>query len=230
MNLPTSRKDVSMNPLLGLSEGLVTGMVLGFSIAAPPGPINAAIANRIASSKSWRSGFDVGLGAMTADGFFLLMTYLGWTRVISTHAEFFSWIYLTGGVVLVIYALFVLLRYRSAVSAVVQKAQRNVQSTKLNPSQAKQSYALGLSMGLTNPYQIAWWLSVGLAAISSFGALVAAGFFLGIVIENTIYTTALMYGFLRFKKIDWVVLITTSAVLLAFGFWFLTKGMEGLFT
>lgn len=230
MNFPISRKGDYMNPLLEISEGLVTGVVLGFSIAAPPGPINATIANRIASRKSWWSGFAVGLGAMTADGFFLLTTYLGWTGVISTHEEFSSWIYLTGGVVLLVYALFVLRRYRQAVSGIVQKAHRIVQSTELNPSQAKQSYALGLSMGLTNPYQIAWWLSVGLAAISSFGAIVAVGFFLGIIIENTIYTTALTYGFSRFKELEWLVLIATSTVLLVFGVWFLIKAMEGLFT
>lgn len=219
-----------MNPLISVSHGLVTGIVLGFSIAAPPGPINATIANRIAPTRSWWSGFAVGLGAMTADGFFLLITFLGWTGVISSHKEFSSWIYLAGGLVLVIYAIFVVRRYRPEVSRIIQKAHGNIQNTELNSSQAKQSYALGLSMGLTNPYQIAWWLSVGLAAISSFGSFVAVGFFLGIIIENTIYTTVLKFGFSRFKELEWVILIATSTVLLGFGSWFLIKAIEGLFT
>lgn len=46
---------------------LPVGVILGLSIAAPPGPMNALIAN--SSLKSPLHGTSVGAGAMTADLF-----------------------------------------------------------------------------------------------------------------------------------------------------------------
>ena len=131
---------------------------------------------------------------------------------------------------LINYAVFVLRRSSPEAAHTVQKTQRNVQSNEMNPSQSKRSYALGLSMGLTNPYQIAWWLSVGLASISSFGPFVAVGFFVGIIVENTIYATVLKFGFSRLKEFEWWVLIATSFVLLAFGAWLFIKAIVIFFT
>ncbi|MFA6789586.1 MAG: LysE family transporter, partial [Arcobacteraceae bacterium] len=51
------------------------GMVLGFTAAIPLGPINLLIMNE--SLKSYKNGFFVGLGAMSADTTFLLLILLG---------------------------------------------------------------------------------------------------------------------------------------------------------
>ncbi len=48
---------------------LFSGLLLGYSLAVPPGPMNALIAAW--SLRSFRHGFTVGVGAMSAD--FLLM-------------------------------------------------------------------------------------------------------------------------------------------------------------
>jgi arginine exporter protein ArgO len=48
---------------------LFSGVLLGYSLAVPPGPMNALIAAW--SLRSFRHGFAVGAGAMSAD--FLLM-------------------------------------------------------------------------------------------------------------------------------------------------------------
>jgi len=48
---------------------LFSGLLLGYSLAVPPGPMNALIAAW--SLRSFRHGFAVGAGAMSAD--FLLM-------------------------------------------------------------------------------------------------------------------------------------------------------------
>ncbi|MCY0883355.1 MAG: LysE family transporter [Acidianus infernus] len=49
------------------------GVLLGLSMAAPPGPINAIMANE--SLRSKLHGSSVGFGAMTADFIFFLITF-----------------------------------------------------------------------------------------------------------------------------------------------------------
>ena len=86
--------------------------MLGFSIAVPPGPVNATTAQKIGSGKSWLSGFSVGCGAMTADAIFLLLTYLGWTRIISGNPSSTSWSYLAGGVIMTVFGALTILGLR----------------------------------------------------------------------------------------------------------------------
>jgi threonine/homoserine/homoserine lactone efflux protein len=201
---------------LSFLSSLIVGIFLGFSIAAPPGPINATIANEIAAKKSWWAGFSLGLGAMTADGVFLVLTYLGWTELIVGIGGLTFWIYLVGGLVLILYAVLILRRSKTK----LRKNEGFLDTEKQVRRAGKISFITGLSMGLSNPYQIAWWLTVGLAAISSFGAIVALGFFLGIVSENLIFTKALSLGFSRIRRFENVTLYATSIVLIGFGVWF----------
>jgi threonine/homoserine/homoserine lactone efflux protein len=206
-------------------SSLIAGIFLGFSIAAPPGPINVTIANQIAARKSWWAGFSLGLGAMTADGIFLILTYLGWTEVIAGIKGLTFWIYLIGGSVLILYAVLILQRSRAK-----PKGNEAFHDSRKSYTRARKiSYVTGLSMGLSNPYQIAWWLTVGLAAISSFGAVVALGFFLGIIIENLIFTKALSVGFSKIRRLESIILYATSSVLIAFGLWFVYISFSTLF-
>ncbi len=52
------------------------GVVFGLALAAPPGPMNAVIAEE-SVLRGWRSGFLAGLGAMVADLCFLVLALLG---------------------------------------------------------------------------------------------------------------------------------------------------------
>ena len=61
--------------LLDSWETFLSGLVLGFSIAAPPGPVNATAAFHVAGHGI--SGWSVELGGTTADGIFFLLTYTG---------------------------------------------------------------------------------------------------------------------------------------------------------
>jgi len=54
---------------------LFSGLLLGYSLAVPPGPINALIAAW--SLRSFRHGFAVGAGAMSADFLLMLLTLYG---------------------------------------------------------------------------------------------------------------------------------------------------------
>ena len=215
--------------LYDILHALSAGILLGFSIAAPPGPVNAAAAYQVSSKRKWFTGFSVGCGAMTADGIFLLLTYLGWTSIVSRIAHVTIWIYLIGGLMMTSFGVLSL--------RVFVKDSSNSSSTVLNPSKVRSNtpkkwsnfpYILGLSLGLVNPFQIAWWLTVGLAAISTFGMLVALGFFIGITFWNSMYATALKLGLAKFEKFETVVLVSSILVLLGFGAWFLYNGLYQL--
>jgi threonine/homoserine/homoserine lactone efflux protein len=54
----------------------LAGVVFGLALAAPPGPMNAVIAEE-SVVRGWLSGFTAGLGAMTADAVFCALTLLG---------------------------------------------------------------------------------------------------------------------------------------------------------
>jgi threonine/homoserine/homoserine lactone efflux protein len=211
-------------PTLGILHGLAAGIILGFSIAAPPGPINATIASRIALKGSWWVGFVIGVGAMTADALFLALTYLGYAEVLSRSKWMVPWTYLVGGLVLLFYAGLILLRSRNVLTPTEGKGE-SVRGR--IATEGKNSYFVGLSMGVTNPYQIAWWMTVGIATISSFGPLVVFGFFSGIIVENLIYTKILEAGFARVRRFRRIVVSISAIVLVVFGAWFLYLALLG---
>jgi len=208
--------------ILEITKSLLVGTLLGFSIAVPPGPINATVAREVASKHSALAGFAVAMGATTADGIFLLLTFLGWTEIVAKSSVLIAWVYLVGGIVMISYAFFTLRKPNSYNTESNSKRQFLFRVRKRLP------YLVGLSLGITNPYQIAWWLSVGIASISSFGPTVIIGFFAGIVIWNSIYSTGLKAGVIRIVGFERIALIASSLVLLGFGGWFLYSAIPKL--
>ncbi len=69
--------------------GLIAGIALGLSMAAPPGPVNAVIAGKT-SEKGWSYGFRVGFGALTSDALFFVIAYIG-SSFLNRYREF-EWI------------------------------------------------------------------------------------------------------------------------------------------
>jgi len=57
---------------------LFSGVVFGLTLAAPPGPMNAVIAEESAV-RGWIAGFKTGLGAMSADAIFFIWRHSEWS-------------------------------------------------------------------------------------------------------------------------------------------------------
>ena len=75
---------------------LVRGLLLGFSIAAPVGPIGVlVIRHSIASGR--RAGLMTGLGAAAADGLYGLAGGLGLSAVSTLLVDYALWLQLGGG-------------------------------------------------------------------------------------------------------------------------------------
>ncbi|MEM3365748.1 MAG: LysE family transporter [Candidatus Methanomethyliaceae archaeon] len=190
----------------------LAGVALGLSIAAPPGPVNAMIA--VQSTRSVLKGFLVGLGAMTSDATFLVITY--------NMRQFFEIEGpLKGALSLVSSALLAYLAYLTLRS--IKKLQV---SGKREERASAIPYFTGLSIGLTNPFQIAWWMSVGLSLISSIGLIIIIGFFSGILFWIASFPMVIHFAQSRVPQLYKIVGYTSTALLIAFSLWFLFSAIE----
>ena len=147
---------------------LLSGVALGFSIAAPPGPVTALSAQLVVS-RSWLSGWLVFLGATVADGVFFVLTYYGVARLVTTGER--GVLFVLGGLLL-LYLAFLTVRTAGRRDA----GSLPPKSNRWSSAAARRSpFLLGLSIGLTNPYQLGWWVAVGAGMVADFGASVALG-------------------------------------------------------
>jgi len=187
---------------------LAAGIALGLSIAAPPGPVNAIIAVQ-SVSRSATKGFMVGLGAMTADAIFLVITYyLGGLIMIDDNIRGALSVI---SCLLMAYLAFITFKSSQDVDSMIGKGDRKVHFP----------YLTGLSIGLTNPFQITWWISVGLSLISSIGLLIIAGFFTGIILWITLFPFVMHWANNQIPHLYRIVVYVSSALLVAFSLWFL---------
>ncbi|WP_069806463.1 LysE family translocator [Vulcanisaeta thermophila] len=155
---------------------LALGYVFGLLLAVPPGPMNALIAAE--STKSHMHGTAVGLGAMTADAVLMIITYELHNAL---NQAIIHAMYIVGFTVMT-YLAYTIIRSTF-------KPRQSTQNTNLIIN-----YFMGLTMGITNPYQIIWWLTAGLSFMSIFGPLSIAGLFLAIITWVTTFPRAVKAG------------------------------------
>jgi threonine/homoserine/homoserine lactone efflux protein len=141
---------------------LINGFVLGWSVAWPPGPINAEILRRTLLPRSRGGGFwnawQLGLGACTGDFLWALAVMAGAGALLNTPR-----VRLVLGVV-----SFVLLLLLAAMFA--RNAWRSLYASKpAEPPSENESasvrnkyggYFLGLTIALTSPWNLGFWLAV----------------------------------------------------------------------
>lgn len=192
----------------GALEVLLSGAVLGLSIAAPPGPVTALSAQEVAT-RSWLSGWLVMLGATAADGVFFVLTYYGVARLVTPEVR--GALFALGGVLMLYLAL-----------ATARKARSPPRAA---PAPRRSPFVLGLTMGLTNPYQLGWWVAVGAGMVAEFGWSIAAGFFLGIVAWTVVATKIVDASVARYQRLAPMIAYASAALMGAFGAWFLGSGL-----
>ena len=134
---------------------LATGFLLGWSVAWPPGPINAEIARRCAGGQLW-GGIAVLAGASSADALWAVAVALGvgllFAAPLARHAM---------GVVSV--ALLLALAYlflRGAWRAFRTREPKRAQPASPDRfGSAHGGFGLGAAMALTSPWNVAFWLA-----------------------------------------------------------------------
>ncbi len=183
-------------------SSIVAGIVLGLSLAVPPGPVNAAIA-AAAARGSYVNGIKIGLGAMTSDFTYLILTVIG-VAVLLTGTLARNLISVIGGLILLYYAYSTLKSY---------KKSANIQDS----AGTGNHYLTGLVMGLTNPMGILWWVTAGAAFVAMFNVLGVAGFMLGLFTWVSAFSVFVFYAG---KKVDIVypaIIIGSGLMMLFFG-------------
>lgn len=155
---------------------LLRGLVLGFAIAAPVGPVGVLVIRRsLADGRA--AGFSSGLGAATADALYGAIAGFGLTLVSAFLVEQQGWLRLVGGAFLC---------YLGAKTLLARPADEAAAAGRSKGGSLPGAYASTFFLTLTNPMTIlsfaAIFAGMGAGAGSEGGAsaaLLVAGVFLG---------------------------------------------------
>lgn len=202
----------------------VAGVVLGLSLAAPPGPMNAVIAEE-SVVRGVRAGVSAGLGAMSADACFFALAWLGVATVLQEAPRLRGTVLAVGGLLLLFFAL-----------DAVRDARRFTPDAEASGGRG---FVKAFSLSVTNPFQLLWWLTVGVtlldpgtmalslgpieATIATGSPAIVAGFFAGIAIWVTAFPTTLVALGRRVDGFAPLVAVGSATVLAAFGLLFLYR-------
>jgi len=203
---------------------LATGAVLGWSVAWPPGPINAEIIRRGLTRGFW-SAFVVGLGASCADFFWALAVALGAGALVS-----FRGVRPVLGAVSLTLLLFLAWRYLAGAWRGLAAFRRGDPVTRPGAlDSTRAGYFLGFGLALSSPWNLAFWLAVlghheGPAATLGSSLLLALAVVTAATTWTLVLSTAVQLG-ARFATPLWDVgtRAATGLVLLAFAALLLRK-------
>jgi threonine/homoserine/homoserine lactone efflux protein len=147
-------------PLLPL---LATGFLLGWSVAWPPGPINAEIARRCLAGGFW-AGFALLIGACSADALWAVLVSLG-VGVFLTAPIMREAMGLVSIALLLTLSVFFL---RAASRALTRGETASLTPSRFDSRRA--SFFLGAGMALASPWNVAFWLAaMGRPELSGYG-------------------------------------------------------------
>ena len=188
-----------MNPFV-FDLGL--GLLLGFSLTIPPGPMNAFIASQ--SVRAFREGVTAGLGAMSADLVLGILVYGLHSEVDLTAG--LRWIYLIGAGVMVYLGI-----------GLLRRASRHPPPE----TSGLRTYTKAFGLGISNPFQIVWWLTAGLAFAYLGGVVLFVGLFGAIAVWIVVFPWAVHTGTERRPDFARVVLVVSGVLVFAFAAYFL---------
>lgn len=192
---------------------IVAGLLLGLSLAAPPGPMNAVIAEE-SVNRSWRAGFSAGLGAMSADALFFVFALAGLVAFVEQAPTLRGVMVGIGGILMLYFAY---------------GAVANAGSFSETERGDAAGFGKAFALALTNPYQITWWLTAGIGllnpgTIEAFGVSLSAanglltigGFFLGIFLWIASFPAALRAAGERVDALGTAIAYGSAVVLVWF--------------
>lgn len=165
------------------------GIGLGLSLAAPPGPMNALLANETLRG-SFFSGFGVGLGALTTEFIYATAVWFGAPVLVEVAVVRFS-LALFGALLM---GWFAFGAFRTARALQRKPTTAVVSEEPPNLRRHATSYGKALALGVTNPYQIAWWATAGASYVTEFGWKLLGGLFVGVLVWIVAFPAVLKWG------------------------------------
>jgi threonine/homoserine/homoserine lactone efflux protein len=221
-----------------LAVSLAAGVVFGLALAAPPGPMNAVIAEESAVH-GLRAGVRAGLGAMTADAVFLVATLLGVVEAVERLPALRGAMLAVGGLLMVYFA------YGAARSA--RDASGFGDAGPDATGDRSRGFRRAFVLALTNPYQVLFWLTVGVAllapgrmdllartplagaadlVVDTGSPALVVGLFCGIGLWITAFPAGLAAAGRRVDRLAPVVAAGSALVLFGFGVVFLVDAVR----
>ena len=182
-----------------MARALALGLLVGFPIAASPGPISFLVLRRTLA-RGWRSGLVSGLGVATGDAIYAALAAFGVAVVTNVLISQRRWIGLLGGIALVVIGL------------------RTIsQNPPPRSSPKRADYASMVALTLTNPPTILSFSAVfaGLGLRVEAGWLPAIGLVVGVMLGSALWWVV-MTGLVSALR-DRVTPAVTHAIRLASG-------------
>ncbi|MFB6301430.1 MAG: LysE family translocator [Haloferacaceae archaeon] len=148
---------------MAAATSLLAGVVFGLALAAPPGPMNAVIAEE-SVLRGWGAGARAGLGAMSADAVFFVLASLGVVAVVERAPTLRAVMVFVGGMLMWYFA------YGAARDAL--RADGSLAAdlpvgggVDAAPDESR-GFAKAFVLAITNPYQVLFWLTVGVRLLA----------------------------------------------------------------
>jgi L-lysine exporter family protein LysE/ArgO len=201
-------------------------ILLGLSLAAPIGPINAAQIDR-----GIRNGFMhswlIGVGAVVADGIYMLVVYIGVVQFLETSfMQTFLWLF----------GCFVLIYTGS--ETIINAGKINLDHQRGNEPLIK-SFFSGFLMSISNPLTILFWLGIYGSVLAKTAAtydssqliLYSSAIFIGLLIWD-ITMAGVASSFRKYLTTRLIVMISlfSGLSLIGFGMYFGFQAFNILFS
>lgn len=198
-------------------NSFLTYMILGISLAAPIGPVNAAQLNR-GIKKGFFHAWIFGFGALLADIFYMMLVYFGVIHFIDTSfMKTFLWIF-----------GFFVLTY-SGIESLLSIREININSDFRGNTSRFSSFLSGFLMSISNPLTIMFWLGI-------YGSVLANTVSSSSLQQLLLYSAAIIFGILIWdftmaavsssarkflhSKIIILISILSSLFMIGFGIYF----------
>ncbi len=195
----------------------VSYILLGLSLAAPIGPVNAAQLDKGIKAGFWPAWL-IGLGAMAADAVFMLLIYFGSAHLLSSpFVKTFLWLF---GCFILIY---------SGIESLNNTSNILSRSSTSKDESSLKSFTSGFFMTLSNPLSILFWLgiygSILAKTAETYGAwdllIYSSGIFIGLMIwDITMATVASLSSKLLNDYILMLISRLAGVSLIGFGLYF----------
>jgi len=180
---------------------LAFGMALGFSLTIPPGPMNLFIAAQ--AVRSVREGVTTGFGAMMADLTLGVVVYAV-RSVVDLGAEL-RWVYLLGAAVMVYLGIGLLRRTRRPPPP---------------ETSGVRTFTTAFGIGISNPFQVVWWLTVGIAFAYIGGLVLFIGLFAAIAVWIVVFPWAVHRGTERRPGVARAIVGVSGVLIFGFAAYF----------
>ncbi|MGG1397469.1 LysE family transporter [Bacillus salipaludis] len=203
---------------------LISYIILGFTLAAPIGPVNSARLDKGIKNGFWHAWI-VGVGSMIADGIFMLLVYLGMVQFLGIPiVQIFLWLF--GGFILIYSGL---------------EGIKNSNTITLDYTRNKESllkcFLTGFIMSITSPLSILFWLgiygSVLAKTVQTNGTesllIYSSMIFLGLTFWD-VFVAALTSGFRKMLNVKSLIAVSivSGVSLVVFGLYFGYQGIIAL--